>query len=456
MTRRFALTLALATAALLGACGKQPEPQTPTAAADQATDQIAETTEAAMAGKDVAPNPFFTASTLPYGVPPFDQISDDHYLPAFERGMEEELAEIEVIASNPEPPTFENTIVAMERTGPILQRVSRVFFNLNSAHTNPQMQEVQKTVSPQLAAHQDAIFLNGELFARVEALYAKRDELGLDPESKFLLERYHTDFVRAGARLSEADKEKLRELNRELASLATEFAQNVLQETINSAVLVDTAEELDGLSESQIRAMANAAKERGHEGKFLISLQNTSGQPPLSSLTNRALRQRIHEASVNRGARDNEHDNRPVIARTAALRAERAALLGYPNHAAFVLENATAGTTEAVNAMLIGLAPAAVAEQTFHVEGRDDEFTRTNLGIQSSGGSGGRARGFALRESARLDPPPNQIDLVIRQLRIPGGHRAGRDFLQEKTPDGISRNDGRPRLSPRENRIARL
>ena len=356
MTRRYALPLAFATAALLAGCGKSEPPQ-PAGAADQ----VVANTEAAMAGKDVGANPFFAASTLPYGVPPFDRITDDHYLPAFERGMEEQLAEIAVIASNPEPPTFENTIVAMERTGAILERVSRVFFNLNSAHTNPQMQEVQKTVSPQLAAHQDAIFLNGELFARVEALYAKRDELGLDPESKFLLERYHTDFVRAGARLSEADKEKLRELNRELASLATEFAQNVLQETINSAVLVDTAEELDGLSESQIRAMANAAKERGHEGKFLISLQNTSGQPPLSSLTNRALRQRIHEASVNRGARDNEHDNRPVIARTAALRAERAALLGYPNHAAFVLENATAGTTEAVNAMLIGLAPAAVA-----------------------------------------------------------------------------------------------
>lgn len=361
MTRRLALPLALATAVLLAACGKQPEPQTPTAAADQAADQIAETTEAAMAGKDIAPNPFFTASTLPYSVPPFDQITDEHYLPAFERGMEEELAEIELIASNPEPPTFENTIVAMERTGPILERVSRVFFNLNSAHTNPQMQEVQKTVSPKLAAHSDAIFLNGALFARVEALHAKRDELGLDPESRFLLERYHTDFVRAGARLSEDDKEKLRELNRELASLSTQFAQNVLQETINSAVVVDSAEELDGLSDSQIRAMANAAKERGHEGKYLVSLQNTTGQPPLSSLTNRALRQRIHEASVNRGARDNEHDNRPVVARTAALRAERAALLGYPNHAAFVLENATAGTTEAVNSMLTGLAPAAVA-----------------------------------------------------------------------------------------------
>jgi peptidyl-dipeptidase Dcp len=176
-----------------------------------------------------------------------------------------------------------------------------------------------------------------------------------------LLERYHTDFVRAGARLSDADKDKLRELNRELASLATTFAQNVLQETINSAVLVDSAGELDGLTASQVQAAADAAKARGHEGKYLITLQNTSGQPPLSSLTNRALRQRIHEASLNRGARDNEHDNRPVIARTAAARAERAELLGYPNHAAFVLENETAGSVAAVNDMLGAIAPRAVA-----------------------------------------------------------------------------------------------
>ena len=262
----------------------------------------------------------------------FDQITDDHYLPAFEAGMAAQLREVEGIANDPAPPTFDNTIVAMERTGAILDRVSRVFFNLNGAHTNPQMQEVQKVVAPQLATHRDAIFLNGALFARIDALHQRRDALGLDPESQQLLERYHVDFVRAGARLSEADKDKLREMNRELASLGTTFAQNVLQETINSAVLVDSAEELDGLTASQVQAAANAAAARGHEGKYLISLQNTTGQPPLASLTNRALRQRIHEASVNRGARDNDNDNRPVIARTAAVRAERAALLGRVAH----------------------------------------------------------------------------------------------------------------------------
>jgi len=340
MSQRFALPFALAAAVAFGSYAS-------TAAAEPAAVEAA--------------NPFFTASTLPYQVPPFDQIRDEHYLPAFERGMAEELAEIEAIANNPEAPTFENTIVAMEQTGDILARVSRVFFNLNSAHTNEAMQEVQKTVSPQLAAHRDAIFLNPKLFARVEALYAKTDALELDPESQRLLERYHIDFVRAGARLSEEDKDKLRAINGELASLGTTFAQNVLRETLDSAVIVDSAEELDGFSDAQIRAAADAAKARGHEGKYLISLQNTSGQPPLALLTNRALRQRILEASLNRGARDNEYDNRPVVARVAALRAERAALLGCPSHAAYVLENATAKTPLAVNEMLAGLAPAAVA-----------------------------------------------------------------------------------------------
>lgn len=342
MTLRHALPLALLASIALAACGTQP---TATPAPETAP----------------AANPFLAPSALPYGTPAFDQISDDHYLPAFEAGMAEQLREVEAIAGNPAAPTFDNTIVAMERTGAILDRVSRVFFNLNGAHTNPQMQEVQKVVAPQLAAHRDAIFLNGPLFARIDALYQQRDSLGLDPESQRLLERYHVDFVRAGARLSEKDKDKLREMNRELASLGTTFAQNVLQETINSAVLVDSAAELDGLTASQVQAAANAAAARGHEGKYLITLQNTTGQPPLASLTNRALRQRIHEASVNRGARDNDNDNRPVIARTAAVRAERAALLGYPNHAAFVLEIETAGSVEAVNRMLADIAPRAVA-----------------------------------------------------------------------------------------------
>jgi peptidyl-dipeptidase Dcp len=324
MSRRLIVPVTAAAVLSLAGCA----PMSSAAAEDEGAEETADTF-----------NPFFIASPLPYGMPQFDLIRDEHFLPAYERGMAEELAEVEAIANNPEPPTFDNTIVAMERSGGLHDRVNRVFSNLNSAHTNPTMQEIQQTVSPQRAAHQDAIYLDSALFARIESLHEQRDALGLDAESKRLLERYHTDFVRAGARLSEEDKDKLRALNQELASLGSTFSRNVLQETVNSAVLVDSAEELDGFSSAEIQAAADAALARGHEDKYLITLQNTTGQPPLTSLTNRALRQRIHEASVNRGARDNEHDNRPVVARTAALRAERAALLGYPNHAAYVREN---------------------------------------------------------------------------------------------------------------------
>jgi peptidyl-dipeptidase Dcp len=344
MTSRLAIPLALAATLMLGGCSKPDSGKTEP-----------------MTTGETAQNPFFTPSSLPYGMPPFDLIQDAHFLPAFEAGMAEQLTEIEAIASNPEPATFENTIVAMERSGRLFDRVERVFDNLNAAHTNPRIQEVQRTVAPMRAEHRDAIFLNSPLFARVDALYQQRDALGLDAESRHLLQRYHIDFVRAGARLPDENQARLRELNRELASLATTFAQNVQGERVDSAVLVDTAAELDGLNASDIRAAAEAAAARGHEGKYLLSLQNTTGQPPLRSLTNRAVRQRIHEASVNRGARDNEYDNRPVVARTAAVRAERAALLGYPNHAAFVLENETAGSVEAVNDMLARLAPPAVA-----------------------------------------------------------------------------------------------
>jgi peptidyl-dipeptidase Dcp len=358
MTRLLALPLAVG-AALLVACGNQAAPIGP-AAADQAPPVIS-AAKVPMKTPETSQNPFFAPSTLPYGMPPFDRISDEHYLPAYERGMEERISEVEKIAANPESPTFENTIVALERSGQLLGRVSRVFSNLNSAHTNPRMQDIQKTLAPKLAEHNDAIFLNRPLFERIEALHTRRDDLDLDAESKRLLERYHTDFIRAGARLSDEDKQKLRALNAELASLATTFSQNVLQETVNSAVLIEDAADLDGFTASEIQAAADAAKARGHDGKYLITLQNTTGQPPLASLTNRSLRQRIHEASVNRGARDNEHDNRPIIARAAAARADRAKLLGYANHAAYVLEMETAGSVPAVNGMLAKIAPRAIA-----------------------------------------------------------------------------------------------
>lgn len=306
-------------------------------------------------------NPLLKESSLPYHFPPFDRIKDEHYTAAFELGMVGQLQEIAAIADNPAPATFENTIVAMERSGDLLSRVRRIFFNLNGTLTNPNMQKVEKEIAPKLSAHSDAIRLNPALFARVQALYEKRESLELDPESKRLLERYHRDFVRAGARTSGADKAKLKALNGELASLQTTFSQNVLKDSNASAVIVENRSELAGLSENAITAAAEAAEAAGHRGKYLIHLINTSGQPPLKVLQDRALRQRIHEASVNRNSKIGEFDNRPIVARIAKLRAERAALLGYPNHAAYEIEEQTAGSVAAVNKLMSQLAPPAVA-----------------------------------------------------------------------------------------------
>ncbi len=307
-------------------------------------------------------NPFFDASSLPYGMPAFDRIRDEHYLPAFERGMAEELSEYEAIASNAEAATFKNTIVAMERAGQLLDRTGRVFGAMGSAHTNDRINEIETLLAPVFSAHNDSIYLNTDLFARIDSLHQSREDLGLDPESLRLLERYHTDFVRAGARLSAEEKTRLRNINSERAELATAFSQNVLNEVNDSAVVVDSVDELAGFSASQIESAAAAAKERGLDGKYVITLRNTTQQPALSSLENRKLRQRIQEVSTARGSRGNEYDNREIVVRILSLRAERAELLGYENHAAFVLENRTAGTIEAVNDMLSSLAPRAVAQ----------------------------------------------------------------------------------------------
>lgn len=306
-------------------------------------------------------NPLLSESTLPYQIPPFDKIKDEHFMPAIEQGMAEQLKEVEKIASQKEKPTFDNTIVALEKSGRLLIRANRTFSNLNGCNTNPAMQKIDKELSPKLAAHQDAIRLNGALFARIETLHDERDKLGLDPESKFLLERYYKDFVRAGAKLSDADKAKLKAMNSEIATLQTTFEQNVLKEKNASSVIVDTREELDGLPETAIAAAAAAAKEEGKEGKFAIRLQNTTSQPPLKMLKNRPLRQRIMEASLARNSKGGEFDNREVVSKIARLRAERAALLGYENHAAYQLEDQTAGNVATVNKMLADITPPAVA-----------------------------------------------------------------------------------------------
>jgi len=305
----------------------------------------------------VAVNPLLRESTLPYHLPPFALIKDEHFGPAFEQGMADNLKEVEAIATNPEKPTFENTIVALEKSGELLDRTERVFSILTGGMTNPTLQKLESELSPKLAAHSDAILLNPAVFDRIKTLYDARTSLGLDAESVRVLERYYKDYVRAGARLNEADKSKLRALNTELASLSTQFSQNTLKEINASAVTVDRPEELAGLSEAAIAA----AKSAGSDGKYSIRLTNTSGQPPLASLTNRALRQRVMEASVARGSRGGEFDNRASIVRIARLRAERAKLLGYASHAAFQLEEQTAAKVDTVNKLIAQLAPPAVA-----------------------------------------------------------------------------------------------
>jgi peptidyl-dipeptidase Dcp len=306
-------------------------------------------------------NPFSAESPLPLHYPQFDKIKDSDFAPAFDAGMAEQLKEIDAIADNPEAPSFDNTILAMEKSGQQLNRAQTVFFSLVGADTNDARNKLRADYAAKFAAHSDAIALNGKLFARIDALYGKRDSLGLDAEGVRLVERYHTDFVRSGAKLSDADKAKLKAMNSELAELGSKFSDNVLKDVNASAVVIDDAKQLDGFTPEQIAAAADVAKTRKLDGKYVITLLNTTGQPPESELTDRATRQKLHEASVARGSHGGEFDNRAIISRIMKLRAERANLLGYPNHAAYVLEDETAKTPQAVNDMLGKLAPAAVA-----------------------------------------------------------------------------------------------
>ncbi|NVM77019.1 peptidyl-dipeptidase Dcp [Duganella sp. SG902] len=306
-------------------------------------------------------NPFAKPSTLPFGYPAFDKIKNEDYAPAFEEGMRQQAAEVDAIANNKKPATFDNTIVAMEKSGQLLNRVSTVFYSLSGANTNDTFKALERDLSPKLAAHNDAIRLNGKLYARIKSLYDKRDKLHLDAESKYLLERYHTDFVRAGAQLSDADKQKLKAMNGELAKLQTTFAQNVLEEANASALVVDTREELAGMSDKAIDAAAAAAKAKGQDGKFLIPVVNTTGQANLAVLTNRAVREKLMALSLARGSHGGKFDNTQVVLSLVKLRAEKAALMGYPNFAAYALADQTAHDTDAVNKILAELTRPAVA-----------------------------------------------------------------------------------------------
>ena len=329
------------------------------AAATLTTALAAAATQEAGTTPMAADNPFVRPSPLPFEMPPFDRIHDADYAPAFEAGMREQLQEVAAIAHSAQPPSFENTIVALERSGRVLDRVASVFYNLNSCNTDPQMQKVDTELAPKLAAHNDAIFLDAALWARVAALYDKRASLNLDPESLQLLTRYHTQFVRAGAQLSAPEQKRLRAINEEISTLTTRFRQNVLKATADGAVVVEKASDLDGLTPVQIGAAAQAAADRGLKDKWVIALQNTTNQPLLASLTNRELRERIYRASVGRGL-SGATDNRGIIAQLVKLRAERSKLLGYPDHAAYVLEDESAGNPTAVADMIRQVAPAAL------------------------------------------------------------------------------------------------
>ncbi len=306
-------------------------------------------------------NPFFQQSPLPYQYPQFDKIKDTDFAPAFDRGMAEQAREIQAIADNRKAPTFDNTILAMERSGQLLTRAAIAFGNLTSTNTNDALDKLDAEYSPKFAAHRDSIYLNAKLFGRIKALYEKRASLGLDEQGVRLIERYYTDFVRAGANLTEAQKTRVKEINAEMATLTTQFSQNVLAEVNDSAVIVSDRAELAGLSDEQIAVLAKSAEEKGMPGKYRIALLNTTGQPLLPQLDNRALRERLHKASVARGSRGNAYDNRAIVSRVTKLRAERAAIMGYSSYAAFGLAEETAKNPEAVNAMLAKLAPAAVA-----------------------------------------------------------------------------------------------
>src|SRR6266478_5612707 len=309
-----------------------------------------------------AENPFFTESTLPFHAPPFDKIKDSDYTPAIEAGMKEQLSEIEAIAHNPQPPTFANTLEAMERSGQLLTRVNKVFLNLSQSNTNDTIQKIKEEEAPKLAAHSDSIYLNAKLFSRVKALHDQRDALKLDRESRFLIERYYKAFVRAGANLSEADKTTLRGLNQEEAKLTTQFEEDVLAETNNSALVVDNKADLDGLSEAEIAAAAETAKARGLTGKWVLELQNTTQQPAISSLTNRALRERLFKASVLRGNHGGPNETKAIVVRLARLRSQRAKLLGYPDYATFVLDDQMAKTPQIAEKLMTDMVPAATAK----------------------------------------------------------------------------------------------
>ena len=307
-------------------------------------------------------NPFAHPSTLPFQAPPFDKIKDADYQPALEEGMRQELADVEMIANSPDAPTFANTMEALERRGELLRRVQPVFSGMTSSNTNPTLQKLQAELAPKFAAHRDAIYLNPKLFARVKTIYDRRTSLHLAPDGEYLVERYYKDFVRAGALLSDADKDTMRALNKEQSQLSNQFRDRILADTNASALTFGDPAKLAGLSEADLAAAAEAATRLKQPGKWVITLQNTTQQPAQTYLKNRSVREKLFHNSIQRGDHGGDNDTKAIIERLAQLRAQRAKLLGYPTYAAFVLDDQMAKTPDNALKLMTDLAPASVGK----------------------------------------------------------------------------------------------
>ncbi|WP_179414182.1 peptidyl-dipeptidase Dcp [Mucilaginibacter sp. E4BP6] len=307
-------------------------------------------------------NPLLTASTLPYQAPPFDKIKDGDFKPALEQGMKDQLAEIQKIADDTAAPTFENTILAMEKSGVLLRRANNIFNTVTGANTDSVLQKLQEDIAPEMAATEDAIHLNSKLFKRVEAVYNDSTNSKLDAESNRLVKYYYQQFVQAGAKLSDADKENLKKLNGQEASLTAKFNNQLLAAAKAGGLEIDNAADLAGLAQSDIDALAQNAKANKSKSKYLISIQNTTQQPLLQSLSNRDVREKLFNASWTRAEKSDSNDTRKTIVNIAKLRAEKAKLLGYPNYAAWVLQDQMAKTPEAVDKFFAQLVPAATAK----------------------------------------------------------------------------------------------
>lgn len=311
---------------------------------------------------DLASNPFMKISTLPFQAPDFTKIKNSDFAPAFEEGLKVQRAEIDSIANNPEAPTFENTLVALEKSGQLLRRVNGVFNMLSGANTDSVLQKLSEDIAPKLAALQDAVYLNDALYERVKTIYQDKDKLNLDKESARLLEYYHTQFIRAGANLSKEDKTKLKKLNEEEAGLGAKFTNQLMADAKAAALVVDNKDALKGLSEGALNSAAQNAEAAGKKGQWILSLQNTTQQPALQSLENRETRQKLFEASWTRAEKSDSNDTRATIKRLAEIRTEKAKLLGFPNFAAWNLQDQMAKTPDAVQTFLKKLIPAATAK----------------------------------------------------------------------------------------------